>query len=608
MRLKIRTKIIASALLVVSLSLLLSGFLTYDYATGIIRDQSIKDSKTKLAQISSQLKRTQDQVVKTAEYIVSDEEIRALVYEAPSESFEENYFRKYTVQEKLKRFTALNDFILNALIVRPDGEMFSNNSGYEDYFADYLKQPWFERQKRERSGFSEPHPFFSLGGNRQAFSYVLKYRPIGMIETSDSYLVLDIAYTEIDEAFARSAGDFARIELLSGTGGVLYRYPASLSSERDAFTEAAASSADDYLEDRSRIALVNDSMAQGWRQVAVLSKTKLFAKINHIFYYYIAMIGIGFLFSLGIMLPIILNLTKPLSRLTNAMKRVSVGDLQTSVEIRSKDELEILGAGFNRMVADLKRNMETSIRDEEMKRKMQIDLLMAQINPHFVYNTLNTVIYLCHAERNRQAIEMTQALIAILQDTVKTGDGAVFATLDEERRIVDRYADIQKTRYPGKFELRWEIADGLGNAVIPRMLLQPLVENAIVHGLFPVDRDPGLIVVRARLDESRQLRLEVEDNGAGCRPGTENGNESRDGNGDGDRHGDGHGDRHGDGHEHPGLHKANPAANRERTRGIGLANVRERVRYHYGEPYGVSIGGAPGSGTIVAVRLPFRQP
>ncbi|MBB6636143.1 sensor histidine kinase [Cohnella thailandensis] len=581
-RMKIRTKIIASTLLVVSVSLLLSGFLTYDYATDIIRDQSIKDSKTKLAQISSQLKRLQDQVVKTAEYIVSDEEIRELVYDPPSNSYEENYFRKNTVQEKLKRFTALNDFILNALIVRPDGETFSNNSGYEDYFAEYLKQPWFEKQKQMRSGFSDPHPFFFLSGNRQTVSYVLKYRPIGMNETSDSYLILDFAYSEIDEAFAQSSGDFAGIELLSGSGGVLYRSPSEASTEQNGFMRRAIENGDYYLEDKSRIVLVNDSMSQGWIQAAMLSKSALFAKINNIFYYYIAMIGIGFLISLLIMLPIVLNLTKPLSRLTHAMKRVSVGDLQTSVAIRSKDELEILGNGFNRMVADLKRNMETSLRDEETKRRMQIDLLMAQINPHFIYNTLNTVIYLTHAERNRQAVEMTQALIAILQDTVKTGEGTVFATLEEERRIVDRYAAIQQTRYPGKFDLKWEIESALTDAILPRMILQPLVENAILHGLFPVEREEeGLIVIRAYLEQPHVLILEVEDNGAGIPAAEDERNDSP-------------------------TDTAQSAAG-ERTRGIGLKNIRERIRYHYGEPYGIHIGNAEGQGTIVAVRLPYRH-
>ncbi len=575
MRMKIRTKIIASTALVVSIALMLSGFFIYDYAKNIIRDQSIKDSRTKLAQISFQLRKVQEQVTKTAEYIVSDEEIRSLIYVPASPSLEVNYFRKQAVQEKLKRFAALNHFIQNIVIVRPDKETFSNNSGYEDYFVDYLKQDWFVSKLNDRSGFSEPHKLFYIGSNRQVFSYILKYRPIGDNVSPYSYLVMDIAYSEIDNAFLQSAGDFDQIRLSMPSGSLLYESRPDLPMEDDTFMKKALSSDQAYIEDSGRIVISDSSMSQNWKQVALLSKDRLFEKINRIFYFYVIIILSGFAFSLVVMLPIILSLTKPLSRLTHAMKRVAVGDLNTSVSIRSGDELEILGAGFNRMVHDLKSHIESSISHQDMRRKMQIDLLMAQINPHFIYNTLNTVIYLCHAERNRQAAEMTQALISILQDTIKTGDGAEFATLREEQRIVDKYALIQQTRYPNRFRLLWDLDETLIDTLVPRMLVQPLVENAILHGIFPSDNEDGQIVIRA-YRESDQMVLEVEDNGVGM-------------------------DEIVSVNAHTEL-----MAGPERTRGIGLGNIRERIEFHFGLPYGVVIERAEGQGTRVRIRLPLK--
>lgn len=576
MRMKIRSKIIASTALVVSVTLMLSGFFIYDYAKNIIREQSIKDSRTKLAQISFQLKKVQEQVTKTAEYIVSDEEIGSLVYAPPSPSLEENYFRKQAVQEKLKRFAALNHYIQNIIIVRPDQETFSNNSGYEDYFAEYLKQHWFADRIEDRSGFSVPHQFFYIGSNRQVFSYILKYRPIGDNISPYSYLVLDVAYSEIDNAFLQSAGDFERIQLTTGSGELLYESHSDLSSDDNAFMNAVSLSEGNFKEDAKRIALTDSSMNQGWNQVALLSKDRLFEKINRVFYFYILIILSAIGLSLIVMLPIILSLTKPLSRLTQAMKRVAVGDLNTSVSIHSGDELEILGTGFNRMVHDLKSHIESSIRDQDMRRKMQIDLLMAQINPHFLYNTLNTIIYLCHAGRNVQAAEMTQALIAILQDTIKTGDGAEFATLKEERRIVDKYAIIQQTRYPDRFRIDWQAEEQLWDSQIPRMLLQPLVENAILHGLFPSDREDGRITIRA-YEAHNQILLEVEDNGVGMVENKES--------------------------EILDLSLAVP----ERTRGIGLGNIRERIQFHYGSSYGVEIDSPDEQGTLIRIRIPLKS-
>lgn len=575
MRMKIRTKIIASTVLVVSLSLIVSGFFIYDYAKGIIREQSIKDSRTKLAQISFQLKKIQEQVVKTAEYIVSDEEMTELIYAPPSASVEENYFRKQAVQEKLGRFVALSNFILNVVIAPPNGETYSNYAGYEDYFADYLKQDWFLKMKGVRNGYSEPHPFFFISGNRQAFSYVVKYRPIGQNAAEDSYLVIDIAYSELANVFLQSSRDFEQIELFTGADELLHASNGNLPEPDRAFMAEALVSGETFAEDGKRIVLTDDAMSQGWRQAALLSKSKLFEKINRVFFFYLVIIATGIAVTFAVMLPIIVNLTKPLIRLTNAMKRVAVGDLGTSVRIRSGDELEILGSGFNRMVEDLKGLMETSVRNEAVKRQMQIDLLMAQINPHFLYNTLNTVIYLSHAGRGGEAAEVTQALISILQDTIKTGEGAVRASLAEEKRIVDKYAVIQQTRYPGRFRLEWEVEEALLGRTVPRMALQPLVENAIVHGIIPSDREEGTIVVRAYRDGER-FCVEVDDDGQGMDVPEEE-------------------------------WTVRVGRGPERTRGIGLSNIRERLKTHFGASARLEAFGEHGRGTLVRIVLPWNE-
>ncbi|CAI6086598.1 sensor histidine kinase [Cohnella sp. JJ-181] len=576
MRMKIRTKILASAALVVSLSLALSGFFIYDYARDIIRDQSIKDSRTKLAQISFQLGKIQEQVSKTAEYIVSDEEIAGQVYAEPDGSIEVDYFRKQAVQEKLGRFVALGNFILNVLVVSPDGETYSNFSGYEDYFQDYLKQDWFVDLKNERSAYSKPHSFFFISGQRQVVSYVLKYRPIGINAAADSYLIIDVAYSELANVFLQSARDFEQIELYTGQGALLFAANEDPPpADRDFMARALGGDAD-YAEDARRIALADDGMNHGWRQTALISKQTLFEKINRIFYFYVFIILSGIVASMIVMLPIIVGLTRPLVRLTNAMKRVAVGDLGTSVDIRSGDELEILGGGFNRMVGDLKEKIEDSVRSEADKRQMQIDLLMAQINPHFLYNALNTVIYLSHAGRSAEAAEVTQALIAILQDTIKTGEGAVRAPLADEKRIVDKYAVIQQTRYPGRFRLVWEIDDALLSRSVPRMALQPLVENAILHGIVPSDADTGTIALRAYRDGA-ELCLEVEDDGLGMTLPADDWLP-----------------RGGAGHE--------------RTRGIGLSNIQERLRSHFGAAARLEVESEPGRGTLARIRLPWTEP
>lgn len=578
MRWKIRTKIIASTVLVVSISLVLSGFFTYEYASDVIRKQSVRDSMTKLAQISAQVNMVQKQIVKTAEYIVSDEEINRMIVPMSPPDLQRDYYRKLEVQERLKRFAALNAYVLNAMIIRADGEVYSNNPGYEDYFQDYLQQDWFTnfRARGARTGFTAPHNFFSLSRHQAVLSYVVEYRNLEQPREPNYFLVLDIAHSEITGAYEQSRGDFEQLVLFNGYDEPLFD-SGFQGAEADGIEIAEAiAQQQDYSENDSYIVMSSSTMGDRWHQAAVLSKARLFAEINKIFQYDMLIILASIAFILIVFVPLILTFTRPISRLVQAMKRVSVGNLNTSVVIRSGDEMELLGQGFNKMVTELREHVQASIDHEKMKRTMQMSLLMSQINPHFVYNTLNTVIYLSHSEQSRQAAQITESLIAILQDTVKTGDGAFFATLQEEQGIVGRYIDIQHCRYPGQFTVHWEIPDELCQAVIPRMMIQPLVENALFHGICPYDR-PGSIAIRARADGQQRLVVTVADDGGGMDEETAAGLFTR---------------------RDSGIHA-------DQIRGIGLHNIRDRIQYHYGHGYGVEIKSSRGEGTAVSLVLPL---
>ena len=139
--------------------------------------------------------------------------------------------------------------------------------------------------------------------------------------------------------------------------------------------------------------------------------------------------------------------------------------------------MDILGNGFNRMTEDLHKYIEHSIDQERTERRLQINLLISQINPHFIYNTLNSVIYLAQARQNEDIIKMVESFIGILQDAVRLGETGAFATIEQEKEIVAHYAAIQQIRYPDRFDLIWNIQEDLYSTLIPRMILQPLVEN-----------------------------------------------------------------------------------------------------------------------------------
>ncbi|GGD56191.1 cache domain-containing sensor histidine kinase [Paenibacillus nasutitermitis] len=581
MRTKIRTKLIGVTSIILCISLLLSGFFTYYYVTRIIREQSIQDSLIKLSQNALQLRRIQEQTREIAEYIIVDSEIQNLIQQETPLDMEESYFHKLDVQERLKKFTALNDYIMNIVIIRSDGEVFSNKSGYAEYFSSYQEQPWFRQMRVPDSGmrFSVSHESYFVNRLHPAISYVVPYKRIGEEEPAAvNTLIIDIKYNQLVSTMEQSLGNYDRIMLLNRLGQTLY------DSDKGEIPAQALQLPEDgqelpeWEENADYLNIYNRSMLEDWVQVAVISKDKLFAKLKSILVFYVLILTFSLILTLSLMLPFVSRMIRPLSRMVSAMRRVSEGDLSSQVSIKSGDELEILGDGFNRMVKQLQEHVQLSVENEEAKRDMQVKLLMAQINPHFIYNTLNSVIYLSHANRSSEAVDITRSLIGLLQESIHRGDHAFFSTLGEEIRIANRYIDIQAIRYPERFQVIWEIEEGLEQAQMPKMILQPIIENALFHGICSEYRtELGYIRISAqRADDS--MELTIADNGKGMQPEQ--------------------------------LQRLASMQGKQKSssenQGIGLANIRERIHYHYGKHYDLTIASGPGQGTRVTVRIPLQ--
>jgi len=579
-KIKIKTKIILSTFLVVAISLSVCGFFTYSYVTGILKEQSIRENTIKLEQVTQQLARMQEQVKKAAVYIISDEEIGKLAKSNFAGNRELEYDVKWELCEKLKRFVAINDYICNVLIIRNDGNIFSNNVSFESYYKEKITEPWFLdfESKEQKVGFTEVHTMYLLNNrpNERVISYITKYKAFDDSSNNRYVLVLDIEYSHINKICGKNGNDFEKIVLMNGDNGIIYSSNVEDSLENMSIVKETIAQSKGYAEDKENLVISNLSAGSGWKLASIIPKDKLYSKIRWIFVYFIFIVFLSLLFVLMIMIPIILNITRPLSSLVEAMKKVSRGNLDTCISIKSGDELETIGEGFNIMVGELNEYMKASINNEKMKRRMQIDLLMSQINPHFIYNTLNSVIYLTHAQRNEDAIKITESIISILQDTVKTGEDALFATVREELNIIENYLNIQTYRYPGMFEVELKADDGLLDVKIPKMAIQPIVENALFHGIYPSERH-GLLKIDISAHNGK-LVVSIEDNGVGMEEETAKNIFTA-----------------------PKLNKTN-----NHTRSIGLKNVRDRIAFLYETGYSVELFSRQGEGTRAVLSFPME--
>lgn len=206
-------------------------------------------------------------------------------------------------------------------------------------------------------------------------------------------------------------------------------------------------------------------------------------------------------------------LTQPIRCLQKGMVAFAQGDMGVQVTIQSHDELEVLGNNFNEMVKDIDSLMQKSIEDEKMKKKIKFDMMISKIHPHFIYNTLNSIIVMARKEGNQDVIEMVRSLILILQDSMSVHDELLYDTVQKEISIIEAYVKIQNYRYKNKINLRFEIQEDLLNQKIAKNILQPIVENAIFHGIVP-KAGIGTIVVSIE-KKKEKIWIQIADDGVG---------------------------------------------------------------------------------------------
>ena len=266
------------------------------------------------------------------------------------------------------------------------------------------------------------------------------------------------------------------------------------------------------------------------------------------------------------------RITDPIARLCDAADRFAAGDFSARVEVHSGDEIEILANSFNDMGAEIARLIENTRIEEKNTRELELRLLQQQIKPHFLYNTLDAIMWLTEAGENEQAVSMVSSLSNFFRTGLSRGHDWI--KVSEEESHERSYLEIQQFRYRDILSYQIEIAEDIKDYYIMKLMLQPIVENALYHGIKN-RRAMGHILVKG---EKRQGKLlfTVQDDGIGMKPD-----------------------------ELDYMRKLiSGEAESVSGSGFGIANVEQRIHLGYGEPYGVRVESTYGVGTTVTVCVP----
>jgi len=311
---------------------------------------------------------------------------------------------------------------------------------------------------------------------------------------------------------------------------------------------------------------------QGWKIVAMISMESLNATTEQIKLFTL-MTAVSCIIVFLLLTVVISDLmTVRIKKLTNHMRSVGKGEFDVVMTDKGNDEVAELSQGFNAMVANLRSLIEEVYLVRIARKEAEMRALQAQIKPHFLYNTLSSINWLAIQANAPKISRIVESLALFYRLTLSKGRETI--SIKDEMDLVRAYVEIQKTRYEDMFDVTFEVEQGIENTVILKFILQPFVENAIVHGMEEDKKGNIAIVAKKRGDGCILIR--VIDNGRGMTAEM--------------------------------LGKIGKQAEGNSSGGYGVANVMERIRIHYGVKSEVSFFSEPGSGTVVEIVFPPEMP
>ncbi|WP_286732068.1 sensor histidine kinase [Intestinimonas sp. UBA1698] len=313
----------------------------------------------------------------------------------------------------------------------------------------------------------------------------------------------------------------------------------------------------------------------GWKLVGVVPADNIWDNYGQLLLFFLFVV----LFSIFLLVFVNLHLSErisvPIKTLERAVKELEAGREEVDIDVSGPYEIEHLGHSIRSMVSTMRHLMDDIIEQEAQKRRSELDVLQSQINPHFLYNTLDSVVWMTENGRTDEAILMVTSLARFFRISLSRGSNII--PIADELEHARHYLTIQKMRYKNKFSAVIAAEDGVEGLYTIKLIVQPILENAIYHGMAYADGD-GEIAVRARRD-GEDVVIEVADNGPGMPEET----------------------------VERLLDQSYAAAPGTKGSGIGLRNVHQRIRLTFGEEYGLAIHSEPDAGTTVCIRLPVLE-
>lgn len=564
----ITIKIFCSMVVLVIVSMLIIVFTIYSSYSKVLRQNEIQYNVLATNHIKSKFDMTTNLIQNTANSLSNNNKVidsLYLNYQNYDGLTKEN---ENNLIELFQNVKEMNPYTESIILLGANGVHLSSEAKtdwdliYENY------QKFFDS-----SQLKSPLGFWTTQGI--TISYVCPIY-LSQAKVISGLLIINLDYQYLRELFMISAIQInERVLVADSSGNILFNYPHFTSFE-PFLKQHAELLAADSIQKETKVYGVDSIIVSekinlaNWRIIRIIQTSHVTSQTSEVLQTLKVAGIILFMVCLIYSIWITRIITKPIKALESVCKQVERGNLDVRVNIRSKDEFGTFGNTFNLMLSQLQEHFKKEIEEHKRKSEMQFKILQAQINPHFLYNTLDSIRWLAVMQNIDNIAEMSSSLINLLKYNL-TGS-QTFATLREEIESVKNYIKIQKFRYSDIFDFSTKVDENALDCKVLRFILQPLVENSIIHGFLDSE---GVYSIRISVFFSDdRLHIKIIDNGSGM--------------------------------EQERIDEINNSTKQKnRLNHIGIANIRERIELYFGEEFGLKYDSVPNVGTIVELVLPI---
>ena len=541
--------------MVITVSSVLILGITYFYLAGNIIKDNLSAVLTEVVKGNVlELENLLDSALKNSLRIANDPKFQAVLRKEIPDDISEIYSQELELDNQLSYIQNYVDDIFGFYIIGANGLQFKSNFSSPIY-QDWKDFTWY----RHIIYSSNPIWFAPHNGSFTVNTIGQPLITLGLrIVDKSTGAILGVILTDIEvetirKMISQGLGDSGHLSLIGNVG----------------HEEITHSGVNSISTDKSLTESIPIKYT-GWRLDGYIHpstiQASVFTMFKPIFILILLIAVIDFIAALSF----VSRTISPLRDLAGLMKIVQSGNFNVNMDIQTDDEIGMLSSSFNVMVAKIHTLMKDLYEEHEKLHISEMKTLEAQINPHFLYNTLESIIWLARAGQNDDVVRLVFSLTNLLR--IGLSRGRTLVTIEEEIEHIRNYLVIQETRFEDEFESVISIPETIVKNKTLKLILQPLVENAIYHGIMQAD-EKGKITISADCT-ANDIYFRIRDTGPGISP------------------------------EEVEQLNGYLSEMKEANVGIGLRSVNERIKLYFGPEYGVEFKSAPGEGTEVAVHIP----